>query len=165
MEGLIGLGGTPGTASPFTLSLGTASNYTTSFIVTLYNESSSRGWAIAPNGVATFILWPLQTVRVFNDSNTWKLWPAKQPWVVPTGTVFNVDNVNGSDSSANDGLGAQGNNGAFATIQHAVNVIQQQVAQYAATLYIQLPTTTATAITEQITINGTMPEGIPTLGI
>lgn len=161
---LIGLGGNPA-GLPFVLSLSTASNFTTGFPVTLYNESTTRGWAIAPNGVATFILWPLQTVQVFNDNNAWKLSPAKQPWVVPANTTFNVDNVNGTDSSANDGLGAQGTNGAFATVQNAFNAVQRLTAQLGATLNIQLPPVTATAITEQITVGGAMPEGVETLNL
>jgi hypothetical protein len=165
MNLLLDLRGSPGTAAPFTLSLATTSNYTSNFIVTVYNEGVSRGWAIAPNGVATFILWPLQTVQIFNDSNVWKLWPAVQPWVVPAGTQFNVDNVNGSDSSANDGLSNGGGAGAFATIQNAYSVIQKQVFQVGAGVVIQLPTTTTTAITEQLSVSGAMPPGVTIVSV
>lgn len=160
MNKLIGLGGNPGTSLPFTLSLATASGYTASFVVTLYNESVSRGWAIAPNNMATFVLWPLQTVNIFNDNNTWKLSPAVQPWVVPAGTQFNVDNVNGSDSAANDGLSNAGGAGAFATVQHTFSVIQKQVSEVGAGVLIQLPSTTSTAITEQLAVAGAMPPGV-----
>ena len=161
---LIGMIGSP-SGLPFVLSLGTATGYTTSFVVTLYNESSARGWAIAPNNVATFVLWPLQTVQVFRDNNSWKLSPSTQPWLVPAGTFFQVDNVNGSDSAANDGLGTQGTNGCFATVQNAVGIIQKQAIQLGGTVGIQLPATTSTAITEQVTVIGAMPPGVAVLQI
>jgi hypothetical protein len=162
---LVGLGGNPGTGAPFTLSLSTASNYTTGFVAVIYNESVSRGWAIAPNGLATFILWPLQTVQLSNDNNVWRLSPTVQPWVVPSGTQFNVDNVNGSDSSSNDGLSSGGGSGAFATIQHAFSVIQKSVFRNGAGVLIQLPAVTATAITESLSVFGAMPEGLNTISI
>jgi hypothetical protein len=160
---LIGLS-VASTGLPFVLSLTAASNYTSSFITTVYNESTTRGWAIAPNGVATFILWPLQTVQIFNDNNNWKLSPNTQQWVIPNNTTFNVDNVNGTNSVANDGLGAQGTNGCFVTAQNAISVLQTMAgAQYGGVVNIQMPPVTSTAIVEQLLFNGAMPPGVSSL--
>jgi hypothetical protein len=160
MNKLIGLGGNPGTAMPFTLSLSTASNFTTGFVCTVYNEGSGRGWAIAPNGVATFILWPQQTVQIFNDNNAWKLTPTSQRWKATSAVVFNVDNVNGSDSSANDGLSVSGGAGAFLTVFHAWATVQSSLDPSDVTPTIQLPATTSVPITETPLFSGAMPTGI-----
>lgn len=154
-----------GGTSLYTLSFGAASLYPSNFAVAAYNADSGRGKVVAASGRSSFILWPLQTTVIYNDANVWKLSPNTQPWVVPAGTVFNVDNVNGSDSVTNDGLGAQGTNGAFATVQNALNIIQKNMAQFGAGVNIQLPTTTSTPIVEQVTTSGFMPEGIATLTI
>src|SRR5580693_1422635 len=114
----------------YTLTVNAASGYSSNFIIAIYNEDTGRGKNIAISGLSSFILWPLQTVVIFNDNNVWKLSPNTQPWVIPAGTVFNVDNVNGSDSSTNDGLGI--GSGAFLTIQHTYSVIQKQTAQIGA---------------------------------
>ena len=165
MNKLIVLSGNPGAAPPFTLSLSTASNYTSAFVVTLYNNNTvTRGWAIALNGVATFILWPLQTVQLFNDSNVWRSSPQNQPWVRNvSGVIFNVDNVNGSDSSANDGLGT--GSGAFLTIANAFATVKNNVAQFGRNATIQLPATTATPITENVSMAGAMPPGVSLITI
>jgi len=116
---LLGLGGTPGTAVPFVLSLGSASGYTTSFITTAYNEST-RGWQIAPNGVATFILYPQQTVQIFNDNNNWRVSPNSQRWLLTSNATFFVDGTLGSDSNDGLAIGAA----ALQTLQRAIIVAQ-----------------------------------------
>jgi hypothetical protein len=148
----------------YTLTVNVASGYSSNFAVAIYNEDAGRGKNIAVNGLSSFILWPKQLVVIFNDNNAWKLSPNKQPWIIPAGTTFNVDNVNGSDASTNDGLGAQGTGGAFLTIGHAILTIQAQAA-FGSGAEIQLPPTTSSPITEQVAISGTTPEGTTTIPI
>lgn len=158
---LLALGG----STLFTLTLSAASGYDANFAIVAFNEDTTRGKVIAPNGRTSFILWPRQSVIIFNDNNAWRMSPETQPWIVPAGTVFNVDNVNGSDSATNDGLGAQGTSGAFLTIGHAFSVIQKSLAQFGAGINIQLPTTTSTPITEAISVAGAMPSGVGSITI
>ncbi len=78
---------------------------------------------------------------------------APDRWRPTSAPTFNVDNVSGSDNS--DGLGTGA--GAFATVQQAVNVCYNLLDinnQAAAT--IQLPTTTSTPITENVSFAGSM---------
>ena len=156
---LLALGGN----SLFTLTLNAATGYDANFATIVHNEDAGRGKVVAANGRTSFILWPHQTVLIFNDNNAWKFSPDVQPWIIPAGTNFNVDPVNGSDSATNDGLGAQGTSGAFLTIQHAFSVIQKNTAGFATTLNIQLPSTAT--ITEQVTVAGSMPPGVTTINI
>jgi hypothetical protein len=160
---LLALGGN----ALFTLTVNAASGYDANFAIIVYNEDAGRGKVIAANGRTSFILWPHQTVLIFNDNNAWKFSPDSQRWRPSTGSVtFNVDNVNGSDSSTNDGLGAQGTSGAFATVQHALSIIDQSLDQPAITASIQLPPITgANPITEQLSVAGAMPMGISEISV
>jgi phage-related tail fiber protein len=64
----------------FTVTLNAASGYDANFAITIVNEDAGRGKRISPNGLASFILWPKQTVRVFNQNNVWQLDPDQQRW-------------------------------------------------------------------------------------
>lgn len=159
---LIALGG----GTLFTLTVNAASGYASNFWCLIYNEDASRGKALVINGLTSFILWPNQSVLLLNDNNTWVLSPNNQPWVITSsGATINVDNVNGSDSILNDGLGPQGGTGSFATIQHAFTVIQKQFLQLQNSVLIKLPQTTSVPITEQVSAVGAMPGGVGTIQI
>jgi phage-related tail fiber protein len=56
----------------FTVTLNAASGYDANFAITIVNEDANRGKRISPNGLTSFILWPKQTVRVFNQNNVWQ---------------------------------------------------------------------------------------------
>ncbi len=150
---------TPPPGLPLTVTLNAASGYDANFSALIRNNSASRGWVIAANGRASFILWPLQTVLVFNSNSSWKLSPDVQPWAAPAGTTFNVDNVNGSDSVLNDGLGAQGTAGAFLTGTNAVNIIHSKLAPVGG-IAVQYPPTTSMPITEQLNVSGANNPGL-----
>lgn len=154
----IALGGTPA-GLPFVLTVGATSGYDPNYCALIFNESTTRGWALAINGITSFILWPLQTVILFNDNGTWQIAPRTQRWR-KSSPVFQVDNVNGSDSALNDGQGAQGTAGAFLTIQNAWTVIQQVADPAGTTCLIDLPAVTATPIVENISVTGAMPQGV-----
>jgi hypothetical protein len=149
----------------FTFTVGAASGFSPNFSCVIFNADTGRGKALAINGLTSFVLWPLQFVVLYNVANAWATAPLAARWPVPAGTVFNVDNVNGSDAATNDGLGAQGTSGAFLTVQHAYSVIQKQLLQTGAGISIQLPPTTSTPIVENLAIAGAMPSGIPTTTI
>lgn len=144
-----------------TLTVNAASTYGSPFRATIYNADGGRGKLISINGLSSFILWPLQTATIFNSSNAWKVTPNKQRWLNVAQVTFNVDNVNGSDSATNDGLGAQGTSGAFRTVGNALRIWQQFVDPAATTTLIQLPPNTgANPITEQLAASGAMPFGV-----
>jgi hypothetical protein len=111
----IALGG----ASFFTLTFGAAAGYDANFAVLVLNEDTGRGKTIALTGGPTFILWPLQSIIVFNQSNTWQAL-GRGPWTLTANANFVVDPVNGLDS--NDGL-AVGAGNAWKTLQGAYNNI------------------------------------------
>jgi hypothetical protein len=108
-----------GGAAFFTLTFGTASGYDANFAVLVVNEDTGRGKTIALTGGATFILWPLQSIIVFNQNNTWQTL-GRGPWILTANANFVVDPVNGLDS--NDGL-ASGAGNAWKTLQGAYNSI------------------------------------------
>lgn len=104
----------------FTLTLNAPSGYDADFAIVVENEDSGRAKRISPSGITSFLLWPKQVARIFNQNGAWIVDPPSQRWR-PTSTVtFNVDPVNGL--STNDGL-ATGAGGAVATIQQAVNYV------------------------------------------
>lgn len=108
----IALGGT----GYFTLTFGSASAYDANFSVIVINESTTRAKLIALSGGATFLLWPLQSIIVFNQANVWQTL-GRSRWRLPSATTLNVDPALGSDT-LNDGLAA-GSGGAFATLAKA----------------------------------------------
>jgi hypothetical protein len=155
---LIALGGN----TLFQLTANTASGYESNFWCQIYNEDTGRGKTMLLNGIATSILWPQQSLLLINDNNKWIVSPGIQPWSLRVGSsiTFNVDNVNGTDSSVNDGLGAQGGTGSFKTIQHAFSVIQNQTLQQGGNLIrIQLPQTTSVPVAENVSVSGALTQG------
>lgn len=104
----IALGGT----AFYPLTFNAASGYDANFSAMVVNEDSSRGKTISCNGLSDFILWPGQSVLIYNDNNVWKKFPDKQLWMLSSQPTFNA-NPAGSDS--NDGLGT-GSSGAFKTL-------------------------------------------------
>lgn len=144
------------------LTFGAASGYDSNFAVLVTNTDTGRAKYIVMTGGATFRLWPLQTVAIYNIGNSWVASPSKQEWLISTSLpVFHVDNVAGSDSiTVTDGLSTGA--AAFLTVQNAMNTIQQMVFTPGAGsgVHIQLPTTTSTPITEQCAWQGAMPQGI-----
>jgi hypothetical protein len=118
---IISLGGN----SFYVLTFNAASGYDSDFIVIVVNTDAGRAKCISPNGLTSFYLWPLQTIIIYNDANTWQVL-GRSRWIWPTGFTFNVDHANGSDVvTVSDGLGTGA--GAFATIQNGVNIIMDQV--------------------------------------
>lgn len=114
----IALGGT----AFYTLTFNAASGYDANFLVLVVNEDTTRGKTIAPSGLSSFILWPLQSAFVFNDNGTWQV-IRQGRWRLAGAVTLNVDPVNGLDT--NDGL-ATGAGNALLTLNGASNVIQQQ---------------------------------------
>jgi hypothetical protein len=119
----------------YTVTLNAASGYDANFAITIVNEDAGRGKRISPNGLTSFILWPKQTVRVYNQNSVWQTDPsAPTRWIIPGAVTFLVHPTLGSDT--NDGLGS--GSGAFATIQKAVNVAQYDVDCNGSGVVIQL---------------------------
>lgn len=106
----------------FTLTLGAASGYDADFAIVVVNEDSGRAKRISPNGLTSFLLWPKQAARIFNQNNVWTVDPSQQRFRPPAGVTLNVDPVNGVDT--NDGM-STGAGGAVLTIQQAVNYVIQ----------------------------------------
>ncbi|WBL75591.1 hypothetical protein I3J27_21395 [Bradyrhizobium xenonodulans] len=106
----------------YTLTLSAASGYATACTFVIVNEDSTRGKTLAINGYSNFILWPLQSVIVFNQNNVWRCGGrgsggcGPQRWVLPANTTMYIDVTNGSNS--NDGL-ASGSGNALASFQQA----------------------------------------------
>jgi hypothetical protein len=113
----------------FSLTFPTASTVSPTQVNAVINEDTVRAKNIIITGGTNFILYPGQTVIVYNDNNVWKVL-GQARWRIPGATylattvTFFVDNVNGSDS--NDGL-ASGAGGAFLTLTHARDVISNQI--------------------------------------
>lgn len=92
----IALGG----AAFYALTLGAASGYDANFAVMVLNEDTGRGKTIACNGLSNFILWPGQSVIIFNQNNVWKVF-GQSRWKLTAGiTLF----VSPTGNDANDGL-------------------------------------------------------------
>src|ERR1700722_16532501 len=103
---------------------GAPANYPSDFRVTLTNNPRAlRGKLMSFGGLPNFILWPGQTLTVFNGGPAGWIHDGQNRWNMTPGTIIFVDPVNGSDSD-NDGLGSQ--SGAMATIAGAFNLATQQ---------------------------------------
>jgi hypothetical protein len=112
-----GLGGN----SFFTLNFPSPASFSASFTVGITNEDSGRAKFISlSSGAASFYLWPLQSVLVYNDNGAWQV-VGDGRWKLPPGvtTTINTDPVNGSDTfGAADGLGT--GSGALKSIANAL---------------------------------------------
>jgi hypothetical protein len=106
----------------YTLTVGAASGFPATCSINVVNADTSRGKAMAINGI-TFplnsILWPGMSFSLKNISNTWTIVGLPTFWKITTGITYNVDTASGSDSS--DCLGSMGTTGACATLAHAVS--------------------------------------------
>jgi hypothetical protein len=104
----------------YTLTFNVASGYDSNFQVIVVNEDTVRGKTLAINGLSNFILYPGQSVIVFNQNNSWKVL-GKSRYKV-TGGTFNMftDFTNGND--VNDGL-ASGAGNAKKTVQGALDAL------------------------------------------
>lgn len=136
----------------FTLSLATASGYDSNFAITVLNEdvytgpSTGRGKTIAPNGYTSFILWPGQTIGIFNQNNVWQV-SGRARWkqTQAMGAITLFFDPAGSDN--NDGLAA-GTTNAMHSINQGLTLRAQDsfdmFAQAAPQLTAQLATGTYT---------------------
>lgn len=115
----IALGGT----AFYTLTLSAASGYAATCVFQIVNEDTGRGKKLAINGITNYILWPKQTVWVFNDNNVWQTNPLFQRWQAPAPLIMFVDST-GNDG--NDGLAAT-SAGAFATITKCVLTMYENI--------------------------------------
>lgn len=102
----------------YTLSFGAASGYDANFMVLVVNEDTGRGKTIACNGISSFILWPGQSVLVYNQNNVWKIF-GRTRWKLTAGVTLFVDPAG---SNNNDGL-STGASGALQTLNFAVNLV------------------------------------------
>lgn len=120
------------------------------------NESSTRAQKITISGGTDFLLYPGQTVTVYNDSNVWKS-TGPYRWRL-TGTVtFNVDPT-GSDT-ATDGLGT--GTSAFATLQKATNVAYDNLDVSGYLVVVKAADGTYTAAGPNILMNQALAGGHP----
>lgn len=111
----IALGGT----AFYAVTVGAASGFDPDFVCRITNEDTGRGKSIQINGLTTFILWPGQTITLYNSNNVWK-YEDPGRWRLSGGVTVNVDGTNGL--STNDGL-STGAGGAFDTFAHARDAI------------------------------------------
>jgi hypothetical protein len=139
----------------YTIALGAPAGYASTFACTISNNDSGAAKWITVSGGTSFYLWPNQTTLAYITSGVWQFWSKFQPWVQNAGPTLFVDNVHGSDTpGVADGLST--GTRAFATIAHAITVFQDNFLVYGFGINIQLPTTTTTPITEQVSFQGTL---------
>jgi hypothetical protein len=105
----------------FPLIVGPVGSYSAPFGIFVINEDGGRGKTIQVSGLANFILWPGQNIRIVLDpgNGVW-LVTKPPPWQPSASPTFYVNATSGND--ANDGLIP--GSGAFATIQAAVYNLQ-----------------------------------------
>lgn len=106
----------------YTVSFGPPAGYASTFTVVVLNKDAGRGKTISLSGGATFILWPLQSIIVFNQGGAWQTIGRSQ-WFIPVSQNFFIDPINGNDN--NDGLATTA--GAFKTLQGAFNTVTSQL--------------------------------------
>ena len=102
----------------YALTFNAASGYDADFAVLVVNEDTGRAKTISPSGVASFKLYPGQSVKIFNQNNAWQIF-GKSRWRIPGNTNFYV-RTDGNDS--NDGL-ASNAAGAFLTLNGTFNAL------------------------------------------
>jgi hypothetical protein len=97
----------------YTLTVNAASGYDADFQIMVVNEDTDRGKTIAINGITNFILYPGQTIIVFNQNNTWRTLGFGR-WKQGGTVNLYCDFTNGDN--LNDGLAA-GSSNAKKTLQ------------------------------------------------
>jgi hypothetical protein len=108
----------------YPVTAGSPEAYPSDFVVTLTNNPAAmRGKLISLGGLPKFILWPGQTLTVFNAGTAGWIHDGQNRWNVPPGTPIQVDPSNGRDTD-NDGLGTGA--GAMATIDGAFLLATEQ---------------------------------------
>lgn len=109
----------------YELTVSAASGYDADFVCVIANEDATRAKAISINGHASFYLWPLQSFMLFNQNNVWQF-DRPPRWKTLAGQTFNVNHASGSNTvTTTDGLGTGA--AAFATVQNAIHVINNQL--------------------------------------
>lgn len=100
----------------YTVTLNAASGYDPDYQVRMVNEDT-RGKTLAINGLTSFILWPGQTIEIFNQNNVWKIGAQYNPRsrLAAALTLY----VNSSTGNNNNDCLATGD--PCQTIQGAVN--------------------------------------------
>lgn len=110
----------------FTITLPTSvSGFADDAFVRIVNGDSARGKRLTGFPAGTLpILWPGQSIVVAVVAGLWKVVTSPIAWRHSTGVqTFHVDHANGNN--ANDGL-ASGAGNAWATIAHALQIIQAE---------------------------------------
>lgn len=108
-----------GGSTLFSLTFGAASGYDSNFSVAVINEDTGRGKIIALNGIASFILWPSQSIIIYAQNSAWKTL-GRARWKPPASSTINfyADFTNGTDTiGATDGLATGA--AAFKTVERA----------------------------------------------
>lgn len=92
--------------------------------IKLINASTTRGRAMVVAGITIYTLYYGQTSIIYNNNGTWQRNPKFE--LLAGDPIFYVNAISGSDNPAiSDGLASGA--GAFATFQHAVDVIRTQI--------------------------------------
>lgn len=86
----------------FTLTISAASGYDATCQITILNTDSGRGKRISPNGVTSFILYPTQTMVLYNSNNVWNV-NKQNRWRIP-GSLLPIYVNYGTGDDLNDGL-------------------------------------------------------------
>lgn len=126
----------------FTLTYSAANGYSATFLTLVVNEDTSRGKTIALSGLASFILWPGQSIIVYNDNNVWKVF-GRSRWALTGTTTLFVDVVNGNDN--NDGLAASTGNAVKTITQAVITIAANQLDLAGNNLIVQLADGTYTS--------------------
>jgi hypothetical protein len=138
-------------ASLFTLTYGAPAGYSSNHVNRVMNPvSSARGVLIAISGFTTFVLYPGQSMFVFNFNGSWA-YSDPGRWRPTSNITLYVNSSSGSDTAA-DGLATGA--GAFATVTHAVTVLYDQIdltSLTGATISV------GAAVSEQLLWAGTIP--------
>lgn len=110
----IALGG----AAFYALTFAAASGYDANFAVMVLNEDTGRAKTMTIDGLTSFLLYPGQSIIVYNQNNVWKVHGRTRWKLTGALSVF----VNTGGAATNDGL-ATGTSNAFGTIQQAFDHI------------------------------------------
>jgi hypothetical protein len=109
-------------STSITATVGAPGGFPSPFKLKWYN-ASSRGVLLNISGITAFYLYPTQTAVLESAGSAWEVSPLFQRYEPPVGSSLFVD-PSGSDS--NDGL-TTGATGAFATPQHAFNILKGNI--------------------------------------
>lgn len=118
-----------GGGAQFAITFGAVGNYPPTCTIAITNTDAERGKIIVNPDLGTFVLWPKQSVLIFNQGNAWQKVLQPDRWTLAASTTFYIS-PGGHDG--NDCLGT--GSGACRTIQGAmdkvcrlVDVAQQQL--------------------------------------